>query len=172
MKARIVLMVVIVFLLTGCVSTRYITTDEVYTKTTSTYYPYKKTTWINGPPIRIPYTAAGYSDVFLRTLVADGKPQFHQLYIRFNGFEWVFFNRAYDINGNQLDFEEIDRMVESTGTVEEDFVITFERDYLESAAKTGINIKCIGKRGERVVTLEPTYVEGYLKKYSELISSQ
>ena len=176
MKARIVFMMVVLFLLSGCGPTEYKTSDEVYQKTTSTYDSYKKPKWIKGPVIRINHatqkpSAVGYSEVFLRTLVADQRLVFHQLFVTFNGLEWVFFNEVYDISGNKLEFIELDRDFRSQGIIEI-FAITFSEGYLKAATKTGIDIKCIGKRGERVITLEPTYVQGYLEKCRKLTSSK
>ncbi len=176
MRAKKVFMLVFVFLVIGCSPTKHITADDAYTHTTSKYYPYKKATWINGPTMRVyhatqePYSAE-YSDVFIRTLVVGEKTRFQQLYVTFYGLDWVFFNDAYDVNGNKLEFVQMDRTFDSPGVVEH-FAITLPRGYLESVTKSGINIKCVGKRGERVVTLEPTYIEGYLKKSRELTSSQ
>jgi len=176
MKARIAFMIVVLLLLSGYGPIKYKTSDEVYTKTTYTYDPYKKPKWIKGPSFRVDHatqkpSAVGYSDVFLRTLVADGRLVFHQLFVTFNGPEWVLFNGVYDISGNELEFIEINRDFRSRG-IAEIFAITFSDGYLEAATKTGINIKCSGKRGERVITLEPTYVEGYMEKCGELTSSQ
>ena len=176
MKARILSMIVVLFLLSGCGPTKYKTPDEVYTKTTFTKDPYKKSKWIKGPSVRIDQatqkpSATGYADVFLRTFVADGRLVFHQLFVTYYGSEWVFFDEAYDINGNKLEFIEIDRDFESLGIIEI-FAIIFREGHLEAARKTGINIKCRGRRGERVIILEPTFVEGYLKKCRELTSSK
>jgi hypothetical protein len=169
MKARIVFIMVVLFLLSGCGPTKYKTT-------TSTHDSYKKPKWIKGPSVRVDHatqkpSAEGYSDVFLRTLVADGRLVFHQLFVNFNGLEWVFFNEAYNVNGNKLEFIEINKDFRSLG-ITEIFAITFSEGYLEAATKTGINIRCIGKRGERAITLEPNYVECYLKKCRGLTSSQ
>ena len=176
MKARILSMIVVLLLLSGCGSTKYKTPDEVDKKTTFTYDQNKKSKWIKGPTVRVDHAtqkpaAMGYSDVFLRTFVADGRLVFHQLFVTYYGSEFVMFDEAYDINGNRLEFIEIDRDFEGQGIIEI-FAIIFREDHLEAAAKTGINIKCRGRRGERVITLEPTVVKGYLQKCRELTSSQ
>ena len=176
MKVRIVFMMVVLLFLSGYGPSKYKTSDEVYRKTTYTYDSFKEPKWIKGPSVRVDHAtqkpfAVGYSDVFLRTFVADGRPVFHQLFAIFNGLEWVFFNGVYDISGNKLEFIEIDRDFENQGIIEI-FAMTFREGSLEAATKSGINIKCRGSRGERVITLEPTFVEGYLKKCRELTSSQ
>ena len=51
-----------------------------------------------------------------------------------------------------------------------DFAVILSREYLVSATKSGLYVKCVAERGERVITLEPHYVEGYLKKCRELTS--
>jgi len=169
-------MMVVLFLLNGCGPTKYKTPDEVDKNTTFTYDQNKKSKWIKGPSVRVDHatqkpSAMGYSDVFLRTFVANGRLVFHQLFVTYYGAEWVFFDEAYDINGNKLEFIEIDRDFESLGIIEI-FAIIFREGHLEAARKTGINIKCRGRRGEGVITLEPTFVEGYLKKCRELTASQ
>ncbi len=40
--------------------------------------------------------------------------------------------------------------------------------YLKSATRKGLEVKFVGKRGERKVYIQPHYVKGYLKKYREL----
>ena len=176
MKARILSMIVVLILLSGCGPTKYKTPDEVDKNTTFTYDPNKKSKWIKGPSVRVDHatqkpSAMGYSDVFLQTFVADGRLLFHQLFVTYYGLECVFFEEAYDINGNKLELIEIDRDFENLGIIEI-FAVIFREGHLEAATKTGINIKCRGRRGERIITLEPTFVEGYLQKCRELTSSQ
>ena len=129
MKARILSMMVVLILLSGCGPTKYKTPDEVDKNTTFTYDPNKKSKWIKGPSVRVDHatqkpSAMGYSDVFLRTFVADGRLVFHQLFVNYFGLEWGFFDEAYDINDNKLEFVVIDRDFESRGIIEI-FAITF-----------------------------------------------
>jgi hypothetical protein len=169
-------MMVVLFLLSGCGPTNYKTPGKVDNKTTFTYDQNKKSKWIKGPSVRVDHatqkpSAMGYSDVFLRTFVTDGTLVFHQLFVTYYGPEWIFFDEAYDMNGNKLEFIEIERDFENLGIIEI-FAVIFREGHLEAATKTGINIKCRGRRGERVITLAPTLVEGYLKECRELTSSQ
>lgn len=113
--------------------------------------------------------STGSVNVFLRSLV-DG--DLHQLYVTFSGKDWIFFDSAYDIDGNRLDFVEIDREVSTSSGITEDFALNLSEDYLESAAEKGMNVKFVGQRGERTLVLKPHYIEGYLKRLRELTGSK
>jgi hypothetical protein len=95
------------------------------------------------------------------------KRSHRQLYVAFHDEDWVYFSRAYDSNGNELKFIEIKRE-EATAGITEHFAATLSDDYLESATRKGLEVKFVGKRGERKVYMRPHYVKGYLKKYREL----
>ncbi len=165
MKVLTGLLMVLVLLLNGCSGLK--TADDVYRQTTSSHDPYKKATWVKGPVAPIDYTeyeSSGSAKVFLRSNIED---DIHQLYLEFCGESWIFFNSAYDIDGNQLKFTQIDRHVLKESGIIERFVVSFSRHYLKSAAQEGLNMKFEGKRGERTVVLGPLYVQGYLKRLGE-----
>jgi len=184
MRAQIVFMLVVVFLLGGCGPSqkyRYETADEVYTKTASTKVPSQKKEWIESPRFRVYHTyqkpyKTGSSDVYLRTLVVDGRIQFHYIEVHppTRGTP-ILFDKAYDINGNELKLVTIHRDTVSLGTstvLFYSFAVELSEEYLVSATQSGLYVKCVGKRGERVITLEPHYVEGYLKKCRELTEDE
>ena len=159
----------VVFLISGCTSYRYMTVDEVYQETTSTYLPYQKATWIKGPIVEKKYDYQGKSEYyyfFLRSLVRD-RLEFHQLFLGFHGQDWISFWRAADIENNTLNFVQIDKTIASPG-IAESFAVTLTENDINSAARYGLEIKFKGKERERVIILESGYVEGYMKNYKEL----
>lgn len=91
-----------------------------------------------------------------------------QLYFRdhYDG-EWRFYNSAYDIDGNKLDFLSIDRKVDTCGKFGcrhfEDVGITVTRGYLDSHRDSGIRLKVSGRAGEAIVDLPPGYIQGFLR---------
>jgi hypothetical protein len=173
MRAGKTILMVLVLLLGGCTEAGLRTATGVYTHTNAAITSDGKRAWIQGPTDKIyfaNYGASGYADVFLRTLVKD-KHDTHQLYVAFRDEDWVYFSRAYDSKGNELKFIEIKRR-QVTGGITEHFAATLSDDYLQSATRKGLEVKFVGKRGERQVSLRPHYVKGYLKKYRELTATR
>lgn len=169
MRAGKTILIALVLLLGGCPEAGLRTAKGVYTHTNASIDSDEKTAWIKGPTDKkyfADHGTSGYADVFLRTLVKD-ESETHQLYVAFYDEDWVYFSRAYDSKGNELTFIEIKRE-EVTGGITEHFAATLSDDYLESARRKGLEVKFVGKRGERAVYMRPHYVKGYLKKYREL----
>jgi len=149
--------ILICFLLIGCARLHQ-TPETVFQLTTLESDPYKKTKWVKGPI----YWNTGFC--LLRAFINEyNNVSIYQFYITDRNKNWIFYNRAYDSNGEKLNFLEIDRRV-SSGMTEEDFVIEFERSYLDQASFNGLNIKAVGKRGENVFILPPYYIQGFLQK--------
>jgi len=173
MRVQIVFMLVVVFLLSGCGPTKYKTAEDVYTKTIYSPGP-DNTDWVKSPPVKI----FGLGVVSLRTRVQRGIPADHQLYVVLGSTTPYFFcPNAYDASGNRLELEAIGlhRDVIYAPDVQfsikkKDWAVILSREYLVSAAKLGINIRCEPYKSAEVITLEPHYVEGYLKKCRELTS--
>ena len=169
MRTGKTVLIVLVLLLGGCSEAGLRTATGVYTHTNASIGTDAKTAWIKGPTDKkyfSDYGTSGYADVFLRTLVKD-EGDTHQLYVGFHDEDWVYFSRAYDRKGNELKFVEIKRE-QVTGGITEHFAATLSDDYLLSAARKGLVVKFVGKRGERQVHIRPHYVKGYLKKYREI----
>jgi hypothetical protein len=168
MRAGAAILVVLVSLLGGC-EAGHMTAKEVHYFTAARPHPSGKSGFIQGPTAKVYFSdsgESGYANVFLRTIVKDG-PDIHQLYVAFRDRKWIFFEKAYDENGNQLQFIEVERK-EVTPGISEHFAATLSDDYLESATETGLEVKFSGKEGKRTVYLKARYVRGYLKKYREL----
>ena len=167
MRVQIVFMLVVVFLLSGCGPTKYKTAEDVYTKTIYSPGP-DNTDWVKSPPVRI----YGLGVVSLRTRVQWGIPADHQLYVVPYSNTPRFFLNAYDVKGNRLELDH-DLLFVHDGEDSfflEHFAVILSKEYLASAAKLGINIRCVADKSAEVITLEPHYVEGYLKKCRELTS--
>ena len=173
MRAGKTILIVLVLLLGGCSEAGLRTATGVYTHTNASINSDAKIAWIKGPTDKkyfADHGASGYADVFLRTLVKDGHDT-HQLYVAFRDEDWVYFSRAYDSKGNELKFIEIKRQKVTAG-ITEHFAATLSNDYLESATRKGLEVRFVGKRGEREVHIRPHYVKGYLKKYRELTATK
>ena len=169
MRAGKTILIALVLLVGGCSEAGLRTAKGVYTHTNASIDYDARTTWIKGPTGKkyfSDYGASGYADVFLRTLVKD-ESDTHQLYVAFYDEDWVYFSRAYDDNGNELRFIEIKKQ-KVTGGITEHFAATLSDDYLRWAARKGLEVKFVGKGGEREVYIRPHYVKGYLKKYREM----
>lgn len=171
--SKIALICLAFLLLAGCAMTPPIkTSNDVFMRSSIYNDPYKKTTWIRSPMFinHDPFLQGmGSYYAFLRVLVNDRYVTFYQFYISDSDENWRFFNRAYDSNGNKLDFVEIDHQIKSSQSVrmQEDFTINLSREYLDGAKNSGLNIKAVGKRGEKIFVLPGYYVEGFLKKVDE-----
>lgn len=169
MRRRKAFILLVVFLLSGCASYRYKTVNEVFHQTSSTSLPYQKATWTKGAIVEKYYIHQGkteYYYFFLRSLVRD-RLEFHQLFIGYHGLDSISFWRAIDTENNELDFIEINKTIAYPG-IRMSFAVTLTEDYLKSATRLGLEIKLEGKERERLIILEPGYVEGYMKKYKEL----
>jgi hypothetical protein len=173
MRAGKTILIAFVLLFGGCSEAGLRTATGVYTHTNATIDFDEKIAWIRGPTDKKYFSdhgASGYADVFLRTLVRDGHDT-HQFYVAFHDEDWAYFSRAYDSKGNELKFIEIKRE-QVTGGITEHFAAMLSDDYLKSAARTGLEVKFVGKMSERKVYMRPHYVKGYLKKYRELIATK
>jgi hypothetical protein len=172
MRAGATILVLLVSLLGGC-EAGHMKAKEVHYFTGLRPNPSGKSGLIQGPTAKVYFSdsgESGYADVFLRTFLRDG-PDIHQLYVAFRDRNWVFFSKAYDENGNELKFIEIERK-QATPGIAEHFAATLSDDYLESATETGLEVKFSGKEGKRTVYLRARYVRGYLQKYRELSSGE
>ena len=172
MRAGATILVVLVSLLGGCEAGQ-MTAREIHYFTRLQPNPSGESGLIRGPTAKVYFSdsgESGYADVFLRTFVTDG-PDIHQLYVAFRDSNWVFFSKAYDGNGNELEFIEIDRK-QATPGISEHFAANLSDDYLESATETGLEVEFSGKEGKRTVYLRARYVRGYLQKYRKLSSGE
>jgi hypothetical protein len=157
-------------ILTGCATTIPIkTADDVFNNSVVEIDPYQKTTWINSPTFSN-FDGTGYYYAYLRALLTDKRyVDFYQLYVSDTSSNWRFYDRAYDSKGRKLDFLNINHQVTNNAMTEESFAIEFGRDvdYLERAKSDGLNIKVVGKQGERIIILPGFLFDGFLRKVDD-----
>lgn len=92
----------------------------------------------------------------------DNTPKFFQIYISTSETEWGFYNRAIDKEGKELQFVPVDSNVTSYAGVRtnEQFALTFDKNYLESRKNDNLIIKVYGKKDNFVFYVPQTYLEG------------
>ena len=124
---------------------------------------FQKSTSLQGPDL----SNVRYKSLFLRATKFDAGSSIYQVYVRdqYAG-QWRFYNSAYDIDGNKLEFTSIKREVGSCrGGCDyyEDMGVSVTREYLEQRKDRGLKIKISGSAGEVVVELPPGYIQGFLE---------
>lgn len=126
---------------------------------------FKKTTTYRGP-----YIQGKDSDtVYLRATKIDlDRSVVYQIYaVDFYYGDWRFLKDTYDINGNPLKSQVIDRKVHSCAGGSclkgEHIGVEVSRDYLEKSIAQGIRIKISGKGGEEIFAIPGPYVKGFLE---------
>ncbi|HEB87905.1 MAG TPA: hypothetical protein ENI68_12950 [Gammaproteobacteria bacterium] len=170
----VVVALLAITVLVGCVK-RAPTFDTALTVQNATIMendPYKKTNWIKGPLVN----CGGQCEMFLRSWVSDGSASvFYQLYVNDDDFEWRFFDSAYDMNGTKMDFIILDRQTRmgyGYARTIETFAIFLEKKYMNRAKTEGLNFKVSGKRGTKVFTLPPHYVQGFMSVVAQRFPSR
>ena len=148
--------------------------EKIFKQTRVETDDYGKLTLVIGPSMEIS-TSPEYELCFayLKGIVTSSQ---FQLIVTCHAQDWSFFGQAHDRDGEKLESVEIDRQVETrryrsklrSGWYEssrhETFGIMLSREYLEKASNQGIDIKVIGKKGERIIRLPAFYIEGFLKR--------
>ncbi len=130
------------------------------------YDPYTKTTSINGQPhSHNTFFDLDKWDYWLSASITNGIAKNPVLMFSTFTPEWYFFDRAADVDGNELPVIKGNRDVQS-GSVTETFGIVLTPKYLADHRMIGFNFKIMGSRGARVVvvpsevitTFEATYL--------------
>lgn len=107
------------------------------------------------------------------SLTKTEKAEQYCLLTLYNGSDWAFFKKAYDINQKELPLINSKDRVGVFGNsvhVNEQSCIGFTRSYLESsAAADGLNIKLAGQNKDIVIKMEPYFIKAFLDAvdYSE-----
>ncbi len=100
------------------------------------------------------------------------QPVSHLIHFEIKALDWLFLTRAY-MNGVGFDLIQIDSevlecrsdVVVRAGhscTVREVVALAVTGEHLSAAATEGFDIKLSGSRGQRIVKIPATYVQGYL----------
>lgn len=163
---------------------RYTDKEASYNSITCTRDSFKKTTWCYSAPVAdsqlikningqnvFDINGWRYMDdiVVFRTAQKDSVKKYDiiQLYFEMNGACWVFYNSAYDMAGNKLDFVEIDRQVDHCAhgicSCKEEFAINVDKKYLKKYENKGLTIRLYGKYGEKNFSFRPEYIQGLVK---------
>jgi len=138
---------------------------------TVTYDPYTKTTAIIGQThLHNPLLDLDKWQYWLSGAIAHGVPKNPVLMFSTNTQDWYFFDRAADVDGNELPVLKGNREVATgwlTGDVEvhEVFGIQLTPKYLADHRTTGFNFKIIGSKGERMVVVPPEAVATFETTY-------
>lgn len=76
--------------------------------------------------------------------------------------DWHFFNKAADIDGQELHVIQGDRSLLGLGSgVSETVAVEVTPDYIRRHRSTGMNIKIMGSRGDKVVIIPADAVEAF-----------
>ncbi len=127
---------------------------------------FKKMVEFTGPNCAPPSSS---DSVFLRAWKSkEGAPNYQVCVRHTYAGDWKYFNSAWDSNGNRLDVTVISRNVGScyggACTLNEHIGINVSQGYLDRAAMSpeGMTFKIEGKAGQKIFSLPPAYVEGFL----------
>lgn len=135
-----------------------------------TYDPYTKTELINGDGhLHNALFDLDKPTYWFAATIADGVPGNPILMYDMDSPDWFFFENAADIEGNQFRVVQGNRDV-SLGSVEETVGVVMSPSYLQSHRTTGMNIKLIGSRGEKVVQISPETVAVFDDAYEREIA--
>ncbi|MBQ2883571.1 MAG: hypothetical protein IJE43_07370 [Alphaproteobacteria bacterium] len=83
-------------------------------------------------------------------------------------YDWMFYNRAYDRDGNELLLMPVKRKVVDQRYVSnaietlEQFAIVVSKEYLEKYKERELEIKLYGENGSEVFTIQPAIVNAFL----------
>ena len=138
-----------------------------------TYDQFKKTKCYYGPRIfgdsGIPFYWLSQRPTIginarLRYIEKVSEYSFYQIYITYCQDDWCFFQSAYDRNGRELKFIQIDRAVQRPGVCET-FAVSITREYLEIHKNSGISLKVYSNKGcEEMVRVPSHYIQAFLEK--------
>lgn len=169
--SRIILLftIFIYSLFFGCTQSLQIkTADDVFIHTKPNTDLYTRIIRVDGPIFRVFKPATWNKPArdywwLLQAVINHQGILVYSLVICDKNADWKFYDSAYDVNGQELEFVGIDREVKS-GFTQELFRIAMNRKYLERARSAGLDIKIIGKRGWKIFTIPAYYVDGFCRK--------
>jgi len=165
-----ILIIAITLLLTGCLLPRqepsninWSNPDETRSRVEIKNDEFTKQIDYTGPNVIDPYYSSDY--LMMRAWEKASKINY-QVYVADHYYgDWRFYNRAFDSDGNKLDFVLISKKVldcYSGCTFSEHAGLNVTEAYLRKHTETGLKFKIIGKAGEEVFTLPGGYIKGFL----------
>lgn len=162
MKFRRFLAVGSVFLSFSCLPTHALAKEK---PAKVSYDPYTKTTSINGQAhSHNALLDLDKWDYWLSASITDGIAKNPVLMFSTFTPEWYFFDRAADVDGNELPVIRGGRDVQ-LGGVSETIGIVMTPKYLTDHRTTGFNLKIMGSRGARVVVVSPEVITTFEAAY-------
>ena len=130
------------------------------------YDQYSKTTGIATVKYSVPDVGSFFAPAFafahLAGNVSDKGQEAMWLRIYYHSGDWKFFDRAQDIDGNNLVVNVFDRRVEAANSLVEEFAVQLTRVYVVKHANTGFDIRFLGKYGQLIVKFPADHVRPFL----------
>lgn len=93
------------------------------------------------------------SQWFFQMAIVDGEPHNPVLMYSSDTTDWYFFNHAADVEGHEFNVIEGPRDVYAGDSVHEIVGIEMTPDYIRQHRVTGMNIKVMGQRGDKVIQI-------------------
>lgn len=165
------------FLLAGCMPSmpKLNLSDEVQIKAAIVvkYDDYEKVTRYEAPYGNV-FPGGTYREkVFLRATKKDSVISTVQIYVNHTyQNDWRFYDRAYDINGQEMRVNKIDAEVlgckQYIGcTYQEHLGVNIDIGYLEKSLDSGIKFKVVGSGGQQEFQLSPEYVRAFYLRLTD-----
>lgn len=129
---------------------------------TISYDPYTKTETILGRDhLHNSFLDAENSGYQFSASAVNGAMHNPVLLCFIDALGWYFIDSAADIDGNKLRVIQGGRDVDVGASVHESFGVEMTPEYLRSHRSTGMNIKLIGSRGEKIIKVSPEAVSAF-----------
>jgi hypothetical protein len=129
---------------------------------TINYDPYTKTETIVGDDhSHMSILDEGFSGYQFSAAAVNGVMHNPVLLYFIDASDWYFINSAADIDGNQLAVIQGGRDVDVSASIHENFGVEMTPEYLRSHRSTGMNIKLMGSRGEKIIKVSPEAVSTF-----------
>lgn len=126
------------------------------------YDPYTKTETIVGDDhSHMSILDEGFSGYQFSAAAVNGAMHNPVLLYSIDASDWYFINSAADIDGNRLNVIQGGRDVDVSASIHENFGVEMTPEYLRSHRSTGMNIKLIGSRGEKIIKVSPEAVSTF-----------
>lgn len=148
--------------------------QSAYSRVTFTTDQYQGTRTYKSTAITLKDIKWGDTDFLMGqlSLTKKGDQESYCLLTLYNGENWSFFEKAFDINQNELPLIKGNRRVGTMGNdvhINEQSCISLRKDYLIKAANDGLDIKMVGQNKNMVIKVQPFFIKSFLDAvdYSE-----
>ena len=143
---------------------------------TISFDPYRKTGTITGESHwHNALLDLDKSQWFFQLAIVDGVPHNPVLMYSTDTTEWFFFNHAADVDGHEFKVIEGPRDVYAGNSVHELVGIEMTAEYVRQHRLTGMNIKVMGQRGDKVLQIPAeavsTFADGAISIFRNLAAS-